>query len=148
MRGTYRSQPVLIGRPEQYQTYSLSAPLATHWRPVTCAEVECDEYVRGFAVVVPVDSPQADYVRADRTRRHRESRTPDGLARFEFEPGTAPFSDPRHDHRAPTGRPPLYLVRPGAMGVYDRAATRVHSGPDPWVDDCRTHLERLAKERE
>lgn len=140
---------LLAGRPDQYVTHSIAAPLRTHYRRGTCAEYECREYLEGWVTVVPTDSLQADYIRSDRTRGHRETRTAEGLARFEFEPGTVPFASPRHEHYVPVGRPPLYLVRHGTPGAYVRGAqVRQHSGPDAWINDAREHMGRVWKERE
>jgi hypothetical protein len=134
---------LLAGSPQDYQTYRIVAPVQTHWRPATCAEFDCSFYLEGWVTLVPAQGPQADYIRADRSRWHRETRTEDGLARFEFAPGQRCFK--AATHRVPVGRPPLYVMRRGA----GRAAyVRRHSGPDAWLDDCRTHMQQVAKERE
>lgn len=130
--------------PQMMQTYSVAAPLRTHWRPATCAEVECGSYLRGWRTIVPAQGVHADYIRSQSGRRYTVELGPDGLATFTFEAGQRCFH--AHDHRVPLGRPPVYLVRAGDW----RQSTplRNHSGADPWVDDLRSHTERVARERE
>lgn len=143
MRGTYRGgPPLLFGRPQDYQTYRVSSPLATHFRPASCADVDCPHYLNGWQTMVPADSPQAEYIRAGCGRRFTEERTPDGLARFVFEAGQACFEQ----HMAPLGREPLYLVRHGVTG--NSRPLRAHTNQGSFVDDLRSHLERIERERE
>lgn len=139
---TYRPPPA--GEPRDYLTYAVASPARTHWRAATCAEFECGAYLRGWATILPADDPRCDYIRQASGRRYREERTPDGMTRFEFEAGQTCFG--QADHRVPVGRPPLYVVRRGDWRSW--TPLRRHSGADAWVDDFRSHQERLAKERE
>ncbi|QYN26685.1 hypothetical protein [Amycolatopsis sp. DSM 110486] len=124
----------------QIQHYRIASPLDTHFRVGTCEEDRCSAYLNGWRTVVDettqLGQQQAAYIRADRTRRHVESsELVDGAARtvFTFEAGQRCF----RTHRVPLDRPELYLVE----GTGFR---RVHSGPDPWVDDLNTNQARLS----
>ncbi len=126
------------------QSYRISAPLRTHWRPASCAEYECDAYLHGWRTVVPADSPAAEYIRHDTTRRHAETREPGGLACFTFEPGQRGFAGPAHDHRVPTGRPERLTVRDGDWRGNPTGRIREHTRPEDFVDDFANHQQRLA----
>lgn len=146
--GAHRGGVLLAGRPQDYQTYRIAAPVASHWRSATCAEFDCQYYREGWATEVdeatPLGQGQATYIRRDSGRGYAESRTPAGLTRFEFEPGQTCFA--AHTHKVPVGRPPFWLVRWGVPG--NSRPLRSHTSGESWADDCRTHLEQIAKERE
>ncbi len=132
---------------EVFKTYELAAPVATHWRPATCAEADCAAYLRGWATAVPADSSQAYYIRADSGRRFTETYPGPGQVRFEFEAGQACFKS--DTHQVPLEREPLYLVRGGDWrGDPLGLGTTRHARPADWVDDFGTHQERIADTRE
>jgi hypothetical protein len=141
----------LAGQPEQYETWSIASPLATHHRRATCAEVECTAHANGWTTTVDLGTElgrrQAGYIRNDRTR-HCVERPGDG-------PGTVVFTFPAGqecfaagNHFVPLDRPEIYrravgdgrrLIVPGTARRYDRG--------DQWADDMHTHTDRLATER-
>jgi hypothetical protein len=123
--------------------YSINRPLPTHWRPATCAEVNCPHYLHGFQTVVDehttLGQAQANYIRHDRTRQHKETRRPDGLTVFSFEPGQRGFA-PHCDHKLPLEITPLFEQRAGGI-----ALARL---PFPeWADQFNDHMERAAGNR-
>lgn len=126
---------------QAYNTYAINAPKRTHRRPATCEEAECAAYLHGWETIVPSDSPQADYIRKDRTRRHIETADWDpGMASFTFKSGQRCFAYTQHT--VPNGRPPAYRVLHGDW----RGAVllRKHTSAESWVDDFATHQDRLA----
>jgi hypothetical protein len=144
------------------QTYQILQPLATHWRPATCAEVDCPAYLQGWRSVVPEGSPQAAYIRSDRSRRHREESTvgvwddttstwrvrdlrAEGLVGFWFEAGQTCFA--AGDHRVPLDRPQIFRVAPTHAG---RVAgdIRTHDNGAHWVEDFSIHLDHIRTIRE
>ncbi len=138
--GLQRIMPAIPA--EHMKTYRIAAPLATHWRPATCAEVECDHYVHGWQTIVPADSPAAEYIRHDRTRRHVEERQAGGLAAFSFEPGQQGFAG-GHDHRLPVGRPERFLVVGGDWRGNPRYTPTVERTPDNWVESMQESLDGI-----
>lgn len=124
------------------KSYQILAPRATHYRPATCAEYECPDYLHGWRTIVPADSPAAEYIRHDRTRRHTEQRQPGGLAEFTFEPGQRGFAGPAHDHVLPVGRPERFIERGGDWRGNPRGDVREHTA-DTWVDSFANHQDRL-----
>lgn len=135
--------------PEAVKTYTVAMPLQTHWRPATCAEVDCEAYLRGWRTIVDerteLGQRQAHYIRHDRSRRHNESRMdPDGVTVFTFEAGQTCF----REHRAQLGRPQRYIVRGGDWRGNPRGEFREHTRPDDFVDDFAEHQGKIATQLE
>lgn len=132
------------GPPSAYQTFRATAPIQTHWRPATCAEVECVPHVKGWTTRVDettdLGAQQAGYIRHHSGRRYNESRDNTGLVVFTFEAGQTCFN--ADTHTVPLERNPIYTKyagdyrAPGAVHRYDRA--------DQWVDDFASHQNQLA----
>ncbi|MEV7154913.1 hypothetical protein AB0N77_09840 [Streptomyces misionensis] len=131
--------------PEAYKTYAIVSPISTHMRRATCEEVGCEHYLNGWRVRVEALTP--DLVRAARNsgRKYTEQSIAQGETWLVFDPGQPCFK--AHEHRAPIGRPPLYLVRDGDHRGNPRGTqTRRYDRPDQWVDDFATHQDTLADE--
>lgn len=129
--------------PEAYKSYVIAAPLSTHWRPATCEEAGCEAFLNGWRTVVPADSPQAAYIRGDRSRSCRmEIR--DGMAEFTFGPGQTCFAQ----HRARLDRPERFLITGGDHRGNPRGTPPVELRPDQWQEDMAGHLDRLKSEIE
>jgi len=145
------------GNPNDYQTFHIASPAATHYRPGTCAEAGCGKHLNGWRTVVDegtgLGMQQAGYIRsacrptsgpaAPGYRRYTETREA-GLTVFTFPAGQTCFppSDGSPAHLISLDRPQLFLVRGGDW----RAATtpaRRHSGPDPWADELHTNTDRV-----
>lgn len=150
MSEPFRLNPALPAH--AYKRYSIASPISTHTRAATCAEVECDEYLHGWATTIDLEHrlpngltgrDQADYIRARSGRRFTELRISDSMISFRFEPGQAGFG---HEHRVPLDRPEWFLVKPGDHRVRLRPDEIFkHSSADSWVDDFATHQQRLDK---
>ncbi len=141
-----RIQP--LTDPRAYQTYQWLAPKASHFRPATCEEVECQEYLLGFVVTVDehteLGQKQAHYIRHDRSRRHEEIRTIDStLTEFIFEPGQTGFG---HQHQVQI-RPEIFVKKDGDFRGNPTGRKQILSQQD-WKDDFGEHLENLADEQE
>jgi len=129
------------------KTYQIAAPLATHFRPASCAEFQCDAYLNGWQTIVPADSPAAEYIRHDRTRRCTEERQPDGLTCFTFEPGQQGFAGTEHDHRLPNGRAERYFERGGDWRGNPRRDRRELRAAD-WVDSFANNMDSVKTQME
>lgn len=144
----YRIPPTL--QPHQMTTYQLAVPLATHWRRATCEEINCRRWRKGWRTQVDestdLGQQQAHFIRnpthynAPR-RGYVESRD-GGITTFAFKPGNPCFK--RDTHRIPLEREPLYIVRGGDWRGNPRREGRTHTHAANWVDDCATHLDRIA----
>lgn len=117
--------------------YVMSRPLSTHWRRASCAEVECEQWQRGWVVVLDPAAPAyAELRRAiDASgRRYRITTTdavneergmvlPPGLEAAVFDGGQTCF----REHLLPLDREPLYIHR-------DRGRTWEHASWASWRD--------------
>ncbi len=143
-------RPIPAIGPEFYKTYTMAAPLASHWRQATCEEYECDKFLHGFVLTVDVSTElgqqQAYYVRHDKTRRCSEQKLSDTLIKFVYGPGNDCFDPERSTHRVPIGRPPYYLVVDGDWRGNPRGTTPYHHRrADDWVEDFALHQQGIAK---
>jgi hypothetical protein len=129
-----------------YRTYQLLAPRPTHFRPASCAEVECEAHQNGWQSIVDTSTElgrrQADYIRREAGRRYSEQADEHGRAVFTFPAGQRCFAD----HQVSLDRAPLYVVRDGDWRGNPRGTEpRIHTRPADWVDDFATHQDRLAR---
>ncbi len=134
-----------LGQPQDYKTYRAIAPLETHWRAATCAEVACKWYVGGWQTIVdeatPLGEQRAAYIRGDKTRRYTERR--DGpLTVFAFPPGQEGYHSLDHpDHQIRLDREARFQVLPGDWRGYDGGVE--HTRPDFWVEDFAEHQTKI-----
>ena len=142
----FRIEPALPAA--AMKTYHIAAPLSTHWRPATCAEVDCLAFLHGWQTsadeTTDLGQRQAHYIRHDRSRKHAERRAETGLTVFQFEPGQTCFGS----HRLPVGRPERFLVTGGDWRGNPRGDRREHVRPDDWVDDMQTSLDDIRTRHE
>ncbi|MGW1532335.1 hypothetical protein [Streptomyces aureus] len=139
------NRPDPLMAPQAYKTYAVVQPLATHWRPATCAEVDCPHYLNGWRT--RVENCTDDLLHAAKTsgRRYREFRVAAGETYLIFEAGQPCFA--AATHRKQIGREPLYIVRDGDhRGNPRRTRARQHLTPATWVEDFSEHQQKLADE--
>ena len=125
-------------RPDQYRTFAVVAPLATHFRPATCEEAGCPAFLGGWRSTVDLSTDlgqaQAAYIRGS----GRGVTEPEPGV-FEFAPGQPCFR--ADQHRARIDRPDLFVVRDGD---HRWSANPQQLSADSWVDVFRTHQDNLA----
>lgn len=139
----FRIEPAMP--PEAYKTWSMVSPIETHMRQATCEEVGCDHYTQGWRVHLEALTPELQHAARTSGRKYTEQHVAEGQTYLVFEPGQPCFK--AATHRAPIGRPPLFLVRDGDYrGNPRRTPTRRYDRPDQWVDDFATHQDKLADE--
>lgn len=134
---------------ESYKTYSILAPLSTHFRQATCEEVGCNKLELGFKVVVDektdLGKRQAAYIRQDRTRNAQESQLPTGLTEFLYLAGNKCFAE----HRTRLERPEVYIVRDGdRRGNPRQTEARRHASAANWQEDFSEHQSKLNEAQE
>jgi hypothetical protein len=147
MRGAVLlNRPVPVAGPEHYKTYSMSAPLRTHWRQATCEEYECPDFLNGFVTTIDVSSDlgkkQFHFITHDKTRSYTMRALPLGLVEFTYGPGNKCWK--WQEHRVPFGKPPRLLVTGGDWRGNPRRQVRVHKRVEDWVEDSATHLDKIA----
>lgn len=132
----FRIQPALPV--EAVKTYRILAPLATHWRPATCAEIDCQHYAHGWATTVAAGSADEALIRRA-GRRYTAEHQPGGFIRFVFEPGQPCFAVSRH--RTPIERPQVYQVHRGDWRGMQ--LLRTHVKAEDWQEDFAEHQDKL-----
>jgi hypothetical protein len=144
MRQLNRIEPA--AGPEAFKTYGIRAPLSTHWRAASCAEVECEHYLNGWRTIVPADSPQAEYIRRRSGRKFTEERQPGGLTEFTFPAGQPCFQ--ASAHRLRVEREERFLIRDGDHRGNPRGTPVRELRPDDWADDFANHQDKIATQFE
>jgi len=122
-----------------YKTYQLLAPVSTHYRLATCAEVNCEAYRYGWAITVFAGSDDEQVLRRA-GRQFLAEDAGDGFIRFVFPQGQPCFRV--STHRIALEREPLYFVRRGTW-VRDPnerlPVLRRHVNGDDWAEDFGEH---------
>lgn len=130
-----------------YKTYEVVSPLSTHFRPATCAEVDCPHYVNGWRVRVEALTPDLLHAARNSGRKYVEQPVAEGETWLVFEAGQDCFK--ASQHRTRMDRQPLYVVRDGDWRGNPRGTkARLHQRPDHWVEDFAEHQQKLADEIE
>lgn len=146
MRPINRITPVLPTT--AFKTYQVVAPPSTHWRPATCAEVDCGGFLHGWRSLIDertaLGQQQAHYIRRESRRKHTEHRDEAGLTVFDFEAGQRCFAP----HKVRLDRPEVYLVRGGDWRGNPAGQVRRHANAADWTEDFALHQERLADQIE
>lgn len=142
--------------PQALQTFEIAEPLPTHWRPASCAEVECEAHAHGWRTAIDLGTDlgvrQARYIRDKAGRHFTHEFSGDGkMITFTFPAGQTCFTP----HRVPVGRPALFVVRRGGhrdsnSGRPIRAlpGVRVFDRPDQWADDLHEATDRVVAARQ
>lgn len=125
-----------------YQSFTIAAPLSTHWRKATCAETACPHYLGGWRV--RVESLPPDLLHAARTSGRRFTVLPvaEGETWLVFEAGQPCFQ--ASEHRVRAGRPERFIERPGDWRG-TTGAVREHVRPDDWVDSFANNQIKLSE---
>lgn len=133
-----------IGPVQGYRTFQVIAPLSTHWRKATCAEVACPQYLNGWRVRVEALEPQMLHTARTSGRKYSELRVADGESWLVFEAGQACFR--ATEHRKLLDRQEIYIARDGDYRGNPTGRTRRHARPEFWVEEMQENTLRV-KER-
>lgn len=130
--------------PAAYKTYQIVAPLRTHYRAATCAEVGCERRERGFRTTL--DTSKADHARVakwieDHSGRKYDRAVMEPMVSYTFPAGQDCFEQ----HKIPLERDPIYVVRDGDYRGNPRGTRPVTRRAEDWVDDFATHQQALAE---
>lgn len=99
-------------KPTAYRSFEVHSPIETHFRKVSCKEMECQHHLAGWSSTMDVTTEQGRvWARACRASGRRYTMIRDGAhVTFHFPPGQSCLKAP---HQVPLGRPELYVVRDG-----------------------------------
>ncbi len=126
-----------------YKTYNIATPLETHWTAATCQQVQCDQYVNGWAIRVEHLTPQDLHLVRTAGRKYVEQHVAAGETYLVFEAGQPCFRAGTHMRRLE--REGNYGIRAGDWrGDPTRRGLELVSSQS-WVDDCGENQANLAE---
>lgn len=144
MQQPFRVTPA--GPVHAYQTWQIHTPKTPdYYQPASCEDVDCEHWLNGWQTRIPATAEGLLYTARHCGRPYAE-RAEDGEVVFVFAPGTPCFK--AATHRIKVGRPELFIVRGGDWRGNPTGEHRIHSRPDDWVDEFRTHTEKLHAQQE
>jgi len=132
--------------PGAYRTFAFAAPLETHFRRATCAEVACPAYLHGWRLRVQGLEPADVHTAKNCGRKFVEQRVSPTETWLVFEAGQPCFQASRHRIRIQEV-PELFVVRGGDWRARIGDPYR-HANADDWVDDFANHQDKIAREIE
>lgn len=142
-----------VGPAAAYKTYTIRAPIATHWSGIiTCAEYECGAYLYGWDSFIDESTDQgqrqAHYIRKESGRRFTEERRDDGLTVFHFEAGQQGFAsrvitEDHSRHRRRLDRQEQFIERGGDFRGNPTGQRHKHTRPDYWLESFALHQDKL-----
>lgn len=132
------------GRVQDYKTYQVMSPLSTHWRPATCAEVACPDYLKGWKI--RLEGLPAEMTHAARTtgRKCTELDVSENEHWLVFEAGQPCFR--AGEHKALLDKQEIFVVRDGDFRGNPTGSVRKHTRPEFWVEDFSDHQDKLARQ--
>src|SRR4051812_20053517 len=128
MTSPFRPEPVL--RAEHMKTYAIVRKDGLHYRPATCAEVECPQWAHGWVTRVTRGSDLEKFL-VGQTHGRRFTETTGlsaGEREFMFGPGQECFRS--STHRLPVEREPFFVVRDGDWRGNPRGTAAVNRTAD------------------
>lgn len=135
--------------PENFRTYEMRLPPATHLIPASCDDTDCEAWRGGFALTVDTSTElgrqQHDYLSGDKTRSFHVQKVSEHLVKFVYKPGSECFSvvevgGVRARHSIPSGRPPVFIARGGDFRGNPRGDRRTHTRAEFWIEDMEENL--------
>lgn len=136
-----------VGSADQYKTYGATRPLATHWVPATCEEIDCEPFIHGWSIDAALLTEKDQHGIKQLGYRYQVLHVREGETLWVFEAGQPCFKASTHQREI--GRPPIFFTRRGDWrGDPTGARPYVHTRPEDWVDDMATHLDRVRAEIE
>lgn len=131
------------GASRLYKTYQIANPLATHYRKATCAEVQCEHYLKGWRLRSDILQPKDLQAIKDSRRKYTVADDGTGVLWLCFEAGQPCFK--ASTHRTSVERPEIYRVGRGDWRSYNPRDAYVHKTPEDWLDDFANHQDRIMK---
>jgi hypothetical protein len=132
------------GGVQDYKTYQIVSPVSTHWRPATCAEVECPEYTRGWKLRVEGLPPEMLHAAKTSGRKYTELDVNENEHWLIFEPGQPCFRSQLH--RSLLDKQEIFIVRDGDFRGNPTGNVRRHTRPEHWTEDFAEHQDKLARQ--
>jgi len=133
---------------ENFKTYGVARPIATHWRKATCKEIGCANFINGWRTTIDLNTPlgqtQAKYIRDHSGRKYTVVGQMNNVVTLEFPAGQKCFGE----HKRPLEREPIFYIKGGdfrgnPMGIPTQKLRAVD-----WIDDFGDHQNKIADQKE
>jgi hypothetical protein len=131
------------GRVHDYKTYQIVSPLSTHWRPATCAEVECPEYTKGWKLRVEGLPPEMLHAAKTSGRKFSELDVTEAEHWLVFEAGQPCFR--ARMHRKLLDKQEIFIARDGDFRGNPTGNVRRHTRAEHWLEDMNENQDRLER---
>ncbi len=130
------------GPASAYKTYSIKAPVSTHFRPATCEEVACPDFLYGWKIHFEGLPQELRDTALKSGRKYTIEHVSEGQTWLVFEPGQRCFHAVKH--RTRVERPELFIVRDGDWRGNPRGtAPRAHKRAEDWAEDLHEHTDKI-----
>jgi hypothetical protein len=128
--------------PKAYRSFEVHNPLTTHYRKVSCKDMECQHHLAGWSSTVDVTTGQGQtWARAIRASGRRFTVVRDGAhLTFHFPAGQSCFQSP---HQVPLGRPEIFVVRDGDWRANPTGRVDKNIRPAEFVERMAENLDTL-----
>lgn len=140
--------------PPAFKNYVILSPRATHFRPATCAEVQCRAFASGWETHLDEStSDGAELAAWIRGRSHGNQYSEwraegSTITVFRFPPfQPRPFGPEHRQHVIKTDRPDIFAVRDISTGFQLQQHTGAGNGARDWVDDFATNQDKVATDK-
>lgn len=136
--------PLPMADPDAYKTYQVAAPLDTHFRKATCAEVDCPHYLEGWSFHVEAMlslNPRWEHAARNSGRNFAEVSYGEGQTWLIFEAGQPCFA--ASEHRKRLDRIDRFVIGGGHLAA--EIGRRVEVSPQSFVDDFGENQQNLAE---
>lgn len=143
-RATFRPDPTIPAH--KMTSFEIAAPVATHWRKATCAEVDCPDYRLGWTIPLSSTKPSDIDLFKAKGFRFVSVDSAQGPVLL-FEAGQPCFR--ASIHRTRLDREELFLQRPGDWRVSLQESKSlgkpvIFSSADAFADALHTQLGKFA----
>lgn len=128
-------------RIEAYKTYNIAAPLETHWTAATCEQVDCPQYLNGWAIQLEILTPQDQYMVRTAGRKFVEHSVGPGQTWLVFEPGQPCFRAGTHMRKLE--RDDVYGIRAGDWRGDPTRRGLQQVSTQTWLDDSGENQQNL-----
>jgi hypothetical protein len=128
--------------PAATQTHRVLAPLATHWRKATCAEVACPEYLHGWRLRVEGLEERDVHVATHCGRKWQRVPVAAGETWLVFEAGQPCFQ--ASAHRIRIEREERFFLLGGDHRGNPRGTPPLELSAGSWTDDFGEHQDQLS----
>lgn len=144
MQRMNRIQPQ--GRVQDYKTYQILSPLSTHWRPATCADIDCPDYLGGWRVRVEGLPPEMLHTAKTTGRKFTELHISENENWLVYEAGQPCFRAPFH--KKLLDKQEIFVARDGDFRGNPTGNVRKHTRAEFWIEDMQENQQRLERLRE